>query len=502
MHTIRRALSFEVMVRMLADILILNVSFLFGFIVLSLMTHCSLWRSMNVFSHTNWALTIAGLVIFYAAGFYTKGRAYRSRYKALVIAQATTLLFLIFGFGLYFTHSAALLPRSVLLTAWASAVFLLTLARCAAALWSMVVVRENKLAPVLSIEQAKSILVIGGGGYIGSALLPKLLARGYHVRLLDCFLYGEEPIFAVRNHPRLQIERADFRQIDAVVHTMQGVQAVVHLGGIVGDPACALDENLTIEVNLSATRMITEVARGHGIRRFVFASSCSVYGESDEILDERSLTNPISLYARSKIACERVLLGMRSPSFTPVVLRFATIYGLSGRTRFDLVVNLLAAKAVADGVITVFGPSQWRPFIHVDDAATAVVDVLEADETQLSGIFNVGCEDQNCTLGDLGRLIQSIVPAAELRCTSDNVDARNYRVSCRRIREQLGFQPKWTLSQGIEQVVEALRNGDVVNYRDPQYSNVQYLKRETNKLVIYGGWEKQLLEVPAGRLAA
>jgi nucleoside-diphosphate-sugar epimerase len=154
--------------------------------------------------------------------------------------------------------------------------------------------------------------------------------------------------------------RSDFREIDSLVKAMRGVEQVVHLGGIVGDPACALDEELTIDVNLAATRSIAEVAKGNGIRHFVFASSCSVYGASDVVLNEKSQLDPLSFYARTKVASEKVLLGMADSTFTPLIVRFATIYGLSGRTRFDLVVNLLAANAFFDHQITIFGGDQWR----------------------------------------------------------------------------------------------------------------------------------------------
>ena len=184
------------------------------------------------------------------------------------------------------------------------------------------------------------MLVIGGGGYIGSALLPKLLDSGYHVRLLDLLIFGDEPIQKILNHPRLEVRRGDFRHVEQVADALQGVDSVVHLGAIVGDPACNLDEELTIEVNLTATRMIAELAKASGVERLVFASTCSVYGATEEMLDERSIVKPISLYGHTKLASERVLLAMANDRFQPTILRFSTIYGLSGRTRFDLVVNL------------------------------------------------------------------------------------------------------------------------------------------------------------------
>jgi nucleoside-diphosphate-sugar epimerase len=342
-------------------------------------------------------------------------------------------------------------------------------------------------------------LLIGGAGYIGSALLPKLLDRGYHVRLLDCFLYGEDPIQPVLQHPNLSIHRGDFRNVDTVVAAMRDMKSVIHLGGLVGDPACALDEELTMQINLIATRMIAQVAKGNGISRFVFASSCSVYGASDLILNERSALNPVSLYARSKIASENVLLTMREGGFEPVILRFGTIYGLSGRTRFDLVVNLLAAKALVDKVITVFGKDQWRPFLHVHDAGRAVLAALDArSENVAPVIFNVGCDRQNYTLGQVGELIQRMAPGSALVCTDENVDRRNYRVEFRRIRESLGFEPVWTLEAGIQQVLDAISSGKVRNYQEPKYSNVKFLSEPDAReaLPVMEDWVAKFMKLP------
>ena len=238
------------------------------------------------------------------------------------------------------------------------------------------------------------------------ALLPKLLDRGYHVRLLDLFLFGKGPIVDVIGHPNLQIVHADFRHVDRIVQAMNGMDEVIHLGAIVGDPACSLDQELTVEVNLMAVRMIAEVAKGSGIRRFCFASTCSVYGASDEFLEERSHLHPLSLYARSKLASEKVLTQMADEQFSPVILRLGTVYGLSGRTRFDLVINLLTAKAVKEGKITVFGGGQWRPFLHVNDAALALLKAVEAPTDLIHGqVFNVGSNEQNYRLGDAAAII-------------------------------------------------------------------------------------------------
>ncbi len=328
---------------------------------------------------------------------------------------------------------------------------------------------------------ARTVLVIGGGGYIGSALLPKLLARGHRVRLLDRMFYGLDPIKNVLSHPNLEIFQADFRRIDKLVEAMSDVDAVIHLGAIVGDPACALDQDLTIEVNLIATRTIAEVAKGYGIRRFLFASTCSVYGASsdNELLTETSTLNPVSLYAVTKLASEKVLMDMAGDNFSPTCLRFSTIYGLSGRTRFDLVTNLLTAKALIDGEITVQGGDQWRPFLHVDDAALAVLHTLESPLPKVhKEVFNVGSDEQNQTIQQIGELIHSKVPQAELVNLGSDGDRRDYRADFRKIREELGFIPRWSIEEGIDQVIDVIRSGEVTDYRAAKYSNVKFLTEE------------------------
>ena len=321
----------------------------------------------------------------------------------------------------------------------------------------------------------KTVLVIGGAGYIGSALLPRILRQGYRVRVLDLFLYGFGPIAEVLHNPAVEIIRADFRQIDALVRAMQGVDHVVHLGGIVGDPACAIDEELTIDVNVAATRLVSEVAKGQGIKHFIFASTCSMYGASDNVLSEKSPLNPLSLYARSKMASEWVLLGMADDTFTPTILRFGTIYGRSGRTRFDLVVNVLAAKAAFERRITVFGGDQWRPFLHVDDAALAIVELLNLPPGRGADVFNVGSNQENYTIGQVGALVKRIVPEAELIVAPDDRDQRNYRVSFSKIQIMVEFEPHWTVELGVRQIVDAIRAGEITDYREMRYSNEKYL---------------------------
>jgi nucleoside-diphosphate-sugar epimerase len=456
----------------------------------------AVWPSVAV-------LVPLAIALFWAHGFYTRGRFYQTRYKAVAIVQVVTLLYLAFA-ALAFYRVLPALPRGDYVVGW-----LLTLAAISGArfwmfLWRRAMGEGAPALPALGGAPAphaapRRVLVIGGGGYIGSALLPRLLEEGYTVRLLDALVYGEEPIRAVLGHPRLEIQRGDFRHVDAVVQACRDVDAVVHLGGIVGDPACAIDEQLTIDVNLSATRMIGEVARGMGVRRLVFASSCSVYGANDHLLDEKSALYPVSLYARTKLASERVLQELQDARMAVVVLRFSTIFGFSGRIRFDLVVNLLTAQAARDKRITVRGGDQWRPFVHVNDAAESVVAALAAPREAVAGeVFNVGSNANNHTIRDVGQLVQRLVPDAELLDLPADGDRRNYRVAFAKIHQALGFVPEWTVEQGIRQVLEYLDRGIITDWQDARYSNyksmvtgqVQLEKREPQ-------WEAAYLEEAA-----
>lgn len=464
----------------------------------------TLWNYWSVYADSGWMLTLICLVVFTVFGFYSQGRFYRGRYKPLVIIQAVSIAYLIFGAlaylsqGIFFDFLKGYvdLSRGPLMVSWAISIVLLIAARAWNSLWKRVM-RTERPAAAPEAPRTRRALVIGGAGFIGSALLPLLLKQGYHVRVLDLLIYGDEPIKPWLGDPRLEVMQADFRQIDQVVYAMQDVDAVIHLGAIVGDPACALDEGLTTEINLMATRMIAEVAKGCGVRYFVFASTCSVYGASDQVLDEDAAIKPVSLYARSKAASEKVLLGMANERFAPVILRFSTVYGLSGRYRFDLVVNLLTAKALIDGEITIFGGNQWRSFVHVEDAARSVMHVLAAPLEDVRGqIFNVGSDEQNYTIHQIGQMIHSYVPSAQVINKGDEIDPNNYRVGFAKIRKQLGFTPEWTVEGGIEQVIRAVESGQIHDYKEPQYSNIKFLTLEgiTRLDRHENGWALRLLD--------
>lgn len=442
-------------------------------------------------------LTALCLLIFYLTGIYTRGVTYQSRYKVLWVAQSISICFLIYiSVILFFNVYGGRLAfaKGAMLLAWLMSIGLLAGVR----IWNQIWLRTAPMSAEINRRPGtneRRVLVIGGAGYIGSALVPKLLDSGFHVRVLDIMMFGESTLAAVRNHPRLELIKGDFRHTDEVVQAMQGVETVVHLGAIVGDPACALDENLTIDVNLCATKMVADYAKRHRISRFIFASTCSVYGASSNILDERSTVKPLGIYGHTKFASEKVLLDMTDGQFRPTILRFATIYGLSGRTRFDLVVNLLTAKAKLDGEITVHDGDQWRPFVHVDDAALAIHTVIEAPLATVGGeIFNVGVSDQNFTIRQVGELIHEQVPTAQLIFSETAQDRRDYRVDFSKIRNLLNYKTQWTVPKGISQVLEAINSGQVTDYRAPQYSNVAFLRREGTASLARDRWARDLIE--------
>ena len=489
--------------RMVADAAMIHVALvtalsvrLFGIVAFQdpeIDTAAKAHEYLSIYLQASWPLMAICLVVFLANGFYTYGRYYQGRYKALVVSQAVCLSYLLFGFFAYFLVGTIRIPRIALAISCVLSIFFLVGARLWTHMWETVIKPEREELKKLGKGERKT-LVIGGAGYIGSALLPKLLDAGHHVRLLDSFMFGEEPIGDVIDHPNLEVLRGDFRHVENVVYAMRDVDTVVHLGAIVGDPACSLDEHLTIDINLSATRMIAELARASHVRRFFFASTCSVYGACDEMLDEHSEVQPVSLYGNTKLASERVLQSLATPDFAPTIFRFATIYGLSGRTRFDLVVNLLAAKAKIDGEITVFGGDQWRPFCHVDDAARAVAMALDAPAALVAGeIFNVGSNQQNQTISDLGNLIHEQVVSAKLTLHPNDDDPRNYRVEFKKIRNHLGFEPNWTIEDGVHQVLEAIASGEVTDYQDVRYSNVKHLSQDGTNRLARDNWAREMI---------
>lgn len=317
----------------------------------------------------------------------------------------------------------------------------------------------------------RTVLVVGGAGFIGSVLVRQLIAAGYGVRVLDRLQFGAEPIRRLFSLDGFELLEGDFREPSDVSAALDGVGAVIHLGAVVGDPACQVCERTTVQTNYAATALLVDHCRKAGVRKFLFASTCSVYGASDEIVDEHSALNPVSLYARTKIESERVLLDDAGPDFEPTILRLGTAFGWSHRPRFDLVVNLLTAKSHFEREIVIYNEEQWRPFVHVFDIARSFCAALGAPPEYVAGeVFNVGSDNMNHRLRAIGETLYRLNPNLEV-VRESNSDRRNYRVSFAKIRRQLGFECVTTLDRGIAEIDNALKSDIVADYSEARYHN-------------------------------
>ena len=336
---------------------------------------------------------------------------------------------------------------------------------------------------IRKFRNVNKVLVVGGAGYLGSVLTRKLLRRGYKVRVLDNLTYGNEGIRNI-NHENFEFVKGDIRDLTKVVEAVKDTDAVIHLAAIVGDPACVLDPEETIEINYLATKALVETCKYFQINRFVFASTCSVYGATAGVnkLTEESKLNPVSLYARSKIECENAILEAMDENFSPTILRMGTLCGYSPRMRFDLVVNLFTAQSFIEKKITVFGGRQWRPFLHVDDAATAFIKCLESPIEKIRGqIFNVASE--NCKIIMLSEIIKNVAGKdVKVEVKEKVEDRRNYKVSWKKIEKQIGLTPKKTIKDAIKEIKKVLENGTIKNFKDPKYYNKKYLSLSEENL--------------------
>lgn len=322
------------------------------------------------------------------------------------------------------------------------------------------------------------LLVTGGAGYVGATLVPMLLQAGHRVRVLDSLLHGGESLLPVWQHPQFEFIRADLRDVNAVRQAVAGMEGVVHLAAIVGDPACARAPELARAVNYDASACLLEECRRQGVRRLVFASTCSNYGrmsDPDGFVDETAPLNPLSVYAETKVAVEQLLL-RGSNGYDPgaVVLRFATVFGVSPRMRFDLTVNRFTAELLLKRRLCVYGAEFWRPYVHVRDAARAMCAVLSAPDAAVRGRhFNVGSTEQNYRKRELVELIRPYAPeaAVEFVETSGGPDPRDYRVSFERIHDELGYRVESTVPDGIREVAALIQGRIVTDMDAPRYRN-------------------------------
>lgn len=316
----------------------------------------------------------------------------------------------------------------------------------------------------------KRILVIGGGGYLGSVLTRQLLERGYDVSIFQRFL-NQVPEVELQMKRGMKVLVGDVRISNEVEKAIRGFDSVVHLAGLVGAGVCESDLEEALKVNCTATRNVLKACQQSNVERLIFASSCSVYGDAKEIVSESSPPNPVDLYAKTKLASEMDLLTSSSENPAITIMRMGTVFGLSPRMRFDLFVNLLVAKACTEKKITVRGGHQWRPIVHVRDVARAYIMALEADRNLVKGqIFNVGGNSLNVTKGEVGEKIKLLVPDAEVSYDPPD-DMRDYRAEFAKIQTYLGFRAEISLKEGIDDIVQEFKQGNFSDWKAPHYTN-------------------------------
>jgi len=327
----------------------------------------------------------------------------------------------------------------------------------------------------------RTVLVTGGAGYVGCVLVPKLLASGYSVVVYDVMLFGS---VGLPSHPNLQVVAGDIRDVSHFSKVVQGVQSIIHLACISNDPSFELDPGLSKAINYDCFEPLVAACKSAGIRRFVYASTSSVYGVSDapEVTENFPLV-PLTDYNRYKGLSEPVLLRYQSPEFTTVIIRPATVCGYSPRMRLDLTVNILTNLAVNQRKITVFGGSQKRPNIHVEDIAELYVQLLELPERMIAGeVFNAAY--QNHTVSEIAEMVRRVVEQEmpekapiEVETTPSN-DLRSYHVSSRKIAEKLGYVPKRSVEDAVRDLCIAFKAGKLPNsLTDDRYYNVKTVKK-------------------------
>jgi nucleoside-diphosphate-sugar epimerase len=331
-------------------------------------------------------------------------------------------------------------------------------------------------------EAPQTVLVTGGGGYVGAVLVPKLLARGHRVRVLDLFWFGQDVLDEVAGHPGLTLLGGDIRDQALLRRALARCDAVIHLACVSNDPSFELHPALGKSINYDAFAPLCDLARDAGVRRFVYASSSSVYGvKATENVTEDLPLAPLTDYSRYKAACEEILLGKRAPGVAVLVVRPATVCGYSPRLRLDLTVNILTSHAIHNRRIKVLGGAQMRPNIHIDDMTDLYVQALDWPAAAIDGkVYNVGY--QNHRVSEIAEIVRGVVSAeiaAEVAIeTQPTDDNRSYHISSEKIRRELGFQPARALEDAVADLCAAFRAGRVPDaMTGDRYYNIRTMQR-------------------------
>ena len=323
----------------------------------------------------------------------------------------------------------------------------------------------------------RKVLVTGGAGYVGSALVPKLLDAGHDVRVLDLYLYGEEPLAGARGRSGFSEVRGDLRDPQAVAHAMREIDTVIHLACISNDPSFELDPDLGKSINYDCFAPLVRAAKDAGVTRFIYASSSSVYGvKQEERVTENLALEPLTDYSKFKAMCEDVLMAAREPGFETLILRPATVCGYAPRLRLDVSVNILTNHAVNNRVIRVFGGKQVRPNLHVEDMTDLYVRTVELPGDQIDGkIYNAGYYNQ--TIDEIAQTVRGVVGGDVTIQVEPTNDHRSYRIDSELIARELGFAATRDVATAVRGLCDAFEAGRIPDSMDdPRYYNIKTMQ--------------------------
>jgi len=318
------------------------------------------------------------------------------------------------------------------------------------------------------------VLITGGAGYIGSILTIELLNEGYRVKVLDNLMYGGESLLSVLGNDKFEFVKGDVRNKGDLLTALDGIDDVIHLAAIVGDPASNKMPKETKEINLEATKKLINISKRRSVKRLIFFSTCSNYGtsDSDKLSTESSPLNPISLYAKTKAVAENYVLSSMEQGIAPCVLRLSTVFGTSPRMRFDLTVNQFVLEAIKNRKLTIFAPNLWRPYIHIRDVARIVKIVLRTPKEKIKGeVYNVGDSSMSYTKMSISELILKYLPQTKIEIVDKGKDLRNYRVSFEKIARVFSFSTQKTIEDGILEVMIAIQNNLINDYKNKRFYN-------------------------------